>query len=83
MASQSVDALLEESAPAGGSIAARLLLACGCPVATHLPDDRILDGADGRRFVVGKVPCPAGHPVGHGRGRATAEAARSDSKETK
>lgn len=38
-------------------------LMCGCRVTRTIAEDRIVERPGGERFVVGKVPCPQGHPV--------------------
>lgn len=38
-------------------------LVCGCRVTRTVGDDRIVERPGGERFVVGKFPCPVGHPV--------------------
>ena len=57
-------ALLAEEPLPDGRVLARLRLACGCVIERPLAADRILEAADGRRFAVGKYPCPLSHAVG-------------------
>ena len=61
--SQAAVQLLRETPLDGGRVKATLLLACGCTVTRAIAASRIVEGIDGRRFVAGKYPCPAGHPV--------------------
>lgn len=44
-------------------VLATLELMCGCRVTRSLPEDRVVERPGGERFMVGKVPCPQGHPV--------------------
>ena len=65
MTAQAAVAILS-LAPAGpGRVRARLRLACGCTVERELNGDRVLERDGGERFIVGKYPCPEGHPAGH------------------
>jgi hypothetical protein len=57
--------VLSLSGPREGRVRARLRLACGCTVERELPEDRLLERQGGAPFVVGKYPCPVGHPAGH------------------
>lgn len=64
MASQAVRRLIDATPdPVGSGVVATLELQCGCTVVRTLPDDRIVERPSGERFAVGKIPCPAGHPV--------------------
>lgn len=63
MASQGVRELLSVRELEGGRVEARFVLACGCELNRELPGDRVLEVAGGRRLLVGKYPCPAGHLV--------------------
>lgn len=47
----------------GGRARVRFRLECGCERTDDVPDDRLIDTPDGGRVLVGKYPCPAGHPV--------------------
>jgi hypothetical protein len=71
MPSHAAEQVLDEKHAGPGRIEATLRLACGCVVTRLLAADRILDGATGVRFAVGKFPCPAGHAVGRGPGPAS------------
>ena len=46
-----------------GRIEATVTLACGCVVTRQMPADRGIETEDGAVRVVGKFPCPQGHPV--------------------
>ncbi len=46
-----------------GGVDAVLELTCGCVVRRRISADRIVEVVDGTRLVVGKYPCPVGHPV--------------------
>jgi len=65
MASQAVRRLIDATpAPDDpGAVVADLELQCGCRVVRVLAEDRIVERPGGERFAVGKIPCPAGHPV--------------------
>jgi hypothetical protein len=64
MASHAVRRLLDATPAADGTtFEATLELQCGCRVVLTLPEDRLVERPGGERFAVGKVPCPAGHPV--------------------
>lgn len=64
MASQAVRRLFEATpSPDGSTVTATLELQCGCQVVCVVPEDRIVERPGGERFAVGKIPCPAGHPV--------------------
>lgn len=64
MASQAVRRLLDATPTADGTaVDATLELQCGCRVVRTLPEDRLVERPNGERFVVGKYPCPEGHPV--------------------
>ncbi|MCX4243128.1 hypothetical protein [Paraliomyxa miuraensis] len=65
MASQAVRRVFELR-PRGDDrsrVVASLELQCGCPLTVEVAEDRVVERPDGERFVVGKFPCPAGHPV--------------------
>lgn len=53
--------LLPAALPA--QVDATLELQCGCQVSRTIAEDRVVQRPDGERFVVGKLPCPIGHPV--------------------
>lgn len=55
--------LIAERRLADGRIAAEIELVCGCVIRRDVAADRIADLDDGRRFPVGKYPCPRGHTV--------------------
>lgn len=38
-------------------------LACGCEVRLTVPADRLVQTVQGTQILVGKYPCPKGHPV--------------------
>lgn len=64
MPSHAVQQLIAlEPADDPGSVIATVLLQCGCTVTVPIGEDRIVERPGGERFAVGKVPCPAGHPV--------------------
>lgn len=52
-----------EPADDPGAVVATVRLQCGCTVSVQIGEDRIVERPGGERFAVGKVPCPAGHPV--------------------
>lgn len=65
MASHAVRRLIDAT-PAQGdpsAVAVTLELQCGCRIERFVPEDRVVERPGGERFVVGKYPCPAGHPV--------------------
>lgn len=59
MASQAALTILEEHP--GGRV--KVVLACGCEVELVLDENRLITTDDGTRLVIGKYPCPLGHPV--------------------
>ena len=63
MPSHAAKALLSERALPDGRLEVVLLLACGCSVRRTVEPDRIAVDTLGKRFAVGKYPCPQGHPV--------------------
>jgi|GEM_PF-1212809 len=64
MTLHSAQELLAETQEPDGRVRARLRLVCGCVIERAVASDRILEAEDGRRFAVGKYPCPLDHPVG-------------------
>ncbi len=44
-------------------VTATVVLQCGCQVTREIAADRVVPRPGGEPFVVGKVPCPQGHPV--------------------
>lgn len=65
MGSHSIARLVERGEEVAGAIEATVMLACGCTVSRSIAADRFLTRPDGSALVVGKIPCPQGHPVGH------------------
>jgi len=63
VASQSAVKILEAHARADGTTDVRFVLACGCEVTRALDENRLITAEDGARLVIGKYPCPEGHPV--------------------
>ncbi len=63
VASQAAVDILEERPRADGSSDVRLRLVCGCEVRVALDGNRLITAEDGVRLVIGKYPCPKGHPV--------------------
>lgn len=46
-----------------GSVDAEVELVCGCVITRVLDGNRLILTDDGTQLVVGKYPCPSGHPV--------------------
>lgn len=63
MPSHSAAEVLEVSPTGAGRTRVHFRLACGCERTDELPDDRLIERPDGGVLLVGKYPCPAGHPV--------------------
>lgn len=45
-------------------IEATFVLECGCRLTREMPADRVQGVVGGGELLVGKFPCPEGHPVG-------------------
>ncbi|MEM7160285.1 MAG: hypothetical protein AAF799_46030 [Myxococcota bacterium] len=54
---------VDEATRQAGRLQVEVELVCGCRIARTVGEDRIVERPGGERFVVGKFPCPAGHPV--------------------
>lgn len=63
MASHGVRALLSTRGIDDARVEVRFVLECGCELTREVPGDRVLEVTGGTRLLVGKYPCPAGHPV--------------------
>ncbi|MDP1922992.1 MAG: hypothetical protein Q8L14_42505 [Myxococcales bacterium] len=46
-----------------GRVDAEVELVCGCVITRALDENRLIVTDDGAQLVVGKYPCPKGHPV--------------------
>ncbi len=67
MSSHSAKELISHRPVSEGRIEATFVLACGCRVTREMRADRVQEIVGGGELLVGKFPCPEGHPVGHGR----------------
>ena len=55
--------ILKETPRADGSADVEFELVCGCVITRTLDEHRLITAEDGVRLVIGKYPCPVGHPV--------------------
>ncbi|MEM6954655.1 MAG: hypothetical protein AAF411_09555 [Myxococcota bacterium] len=62
MASQRAIAVHEVRPLSEGRMHVRFELACGCVIERELASDRLIPTEDGP-LLVGKYPCPVGHPL--------------------
>ena len=63
MASQAAVKIFQELELSDGRTEVRFALTCGCEVTVALDEHRLITAVDGARLVIGKYPCPNGHPV--------------------
>ncbi|MER2564262.1 MAG: hypothetical protein ABTQ32_26260 [Myxococcaceae bacterium] len=55
--------ILRATPSADGRTEVELELVCGCLITRTLDEHRLITAEDGVRLVIGKYPCPVGHPV--------------------
>ncbi|MBM4776908.1 MAG: hypothetical protein GQE15_04320 [Archangiaceae bacterium] len=55
--------ILRETARSDGRTNVEFELVCGCVITRTLDEHRLITAEDGVRLVIGKYPCPVGHPV--------------------
>ncbi len=74
MSAHAARRLVKSTPRADGRVDAEVELGCGCVITRVLDGNRLIVTEDGLPLVVGKYPCPSGHPVV----RPTAEPERRD-----
>ncbi len=55
--------LVKSTPRSDGRVDAEVELVCGCVITRVLDENRLIVTDDGAQLVVGKYPCPKGHPV--------------------
>jgi len=63
MSAHAARRLVKSTPRADGRVDAKVELVCGCVITRVLDENRLIVTDEGVQLVVGKYPCPKGHPV--------------------